>query len=57
MSQAKLSFSLRCPDPNHGDQVIGSLNLDPNARKIGYCFDCRDEVKENDTAIFKSVSN
>jgi len=55
MNQTKLSLSLQCPDHN---VVVGMLNIDPNAQKVGYCYGCIEESEKNGTAIqnLKSVS-
>ena len=37
MEKTKLTLSLQCP--NH-EMVVGMLNVDPNAQKIGYCYEC-----------------
>ncbi len=56
MEKAKFSLSLQCPDHN---MVIGMLNLDPNAQKIGYCYECIEENERNGTNLkaLKSVSS
>jgi len=52
MEKAKRSLSLICPEH---EMPIGMLNTDPNAKKIGYCYECIDE--SDGTVNLKSVAS
>ena len=54
MDQAKTSLSLRCPD--HQSQFIGMLNVDPDAKKIAYCYECIERNNE-DGIIIKTLKS